>query len=133
MEYKIKITTGFSEDEKFTIEPKEAHKAYYLFNNPTKRGTFSNGVAVTGNQIRSIQPDYHATMGWNPSHKLDDDDWNEIRGKGVDNKLRNILSIARDVAKLAEQDNLLLEKPLNEIKKEKTNNTVWGRYKSFSR
>lgn len=113
---KIKITTGFSGDQKFTIDSEEAHKAYYLFNNPEKRGTFNNGVALVGKDIRSIQPDYNAQMGWNPTHQLDDYDWEEIRKKGVDNKFRLVLEEARKVAQLSEKDPLMLNRPLSEMK-----------------
>lgn len=113
---KIKISTGFSEDQKFTIGSEEAHKAYYLFNNPDKRGTFNNGVALVGRDIRSIMPDYNAEMGWNPTHKLDDDDWNELRTKGVDVKMRNLLEEAKKVSYLAEKNPQLLNIPLSETK-----------------
>lgn len=116
MKYKIKVTTGFGADEKFTIEAEEAHKAYYLFNNPDARGTFKNGVAVVGSKIQGIMPDWNAIMGWNPTHKLTDEDWNEIRSKGVDIKMNNIIAFARDTAKLAEQSPLILEQSLTEIK-----------------
>ncbi len=111
----IKITTGFNADEKFIIDSEEAHKAYYLFNNPELRGTFKNGVAIVGRDIRSIQPAWNESMGWNPSHKLDDDDWNDIRSKGVDTKINKLLLKASDVARLAEKNLSLLEEPLTEI------------------
>lgn len=100
MQYKIKIITGFREDQYYTIDAQEAHKAYYLFNNPSERGTFENGVALTGDIIKGIEPDYHATLGLNPNYKLEAEDWNEIKGKGIDVKLRSILSKAQKVSKL---------------------------------
>lgn len=114
---KLKITTGFGQDEKFTIEGNEAHKAYYLFNNPEKRGTFENGVAVIGKNIDTILPDWNATMGWNTTHKLDDDDWNDIRAKGVDIKMGQLQNKAQKVAKLAEKNPALLEMKLEEAQK----------------
>lgn len=113
---KIKITTGFSADQKFTIDSEEAHKAYYLFNNPDKRGTFSNGVALIGRDIRSIQPDYNAEMGWTPTHQLDDYDWEEIRQKGLDIKYRDLLSEAKRVSYLGDKNPSILTKPLSETK-----------------
>jgi len=100
MEYKVKIITGFREDQYYTINAQEAHKAYYLFNNPTERGVFDNGVALVGDMIKGIEPDYHSTMGYNSNYKLEAEDWNEIRGKKVDVTLRSILSKAQKVAKL---------------------------------
>lgn len=111
MNLKIKIVTGFNNEQHYTIDGDEAHKAYYLFEHPEERGIFSNGVAVIGKYIQSIQPDYNATMGWNPTYKLGDDDWEEIRGMGMDKRLNNLLETAKEVNK-----KLTIEKPelLNE-------------------
>jgi len=98
MKYKLKITTGFSDDQKFTIDGEEAHKAYYLFRNPEKRGVFSNGIALIGKNIQSIAPDWNATMGWNATHKLDDYDWDEINGSGVKEKMFALMGKAEDIA-----------------------------------
>lgn len=113
--YKVKIITGFREDQYYTIDAQETHKAYYLFNNPTERGTFDNGVALTGDIIKGIEPDYHATLGLNPNYKLEAEDWNEIRGKGIDVKLRNILAKAQKVAKL--ENPMITEKLTEAVKK----------------
>ncbi len=112
--YKIKIITGFRQDQHYTIDANEAHKAYYLFLHPTERGVFKNGVALRGDDIKQIDPDFHATMGWNPTHDLDDDDWNEIRGKNVDRKLREICAKAQEVAKLPNISRDILDAPLSE-------------------
>lgn len=97
---KLKIITGFRQDQTFSIEMEEAHKAYYLFLNPEQRGVFSNGVAIVGADIREIKPDYNGTMGWNPSHVLGDDDWNEIRSSGVQARMKEAISNARAVAQM---------------------------------
>lgn len=94
---KIKIITGFSEDQKYTIPMEEAHKAYYLFLNPEKRGIFSNGLALIGKNIQAIQPDWNASMGWNPSHRIDSDDWNEINIK-MKSKMDGIMEQARSIS-----------------------------------
>lgn len=112
--YKIKIITGFRQDQHYTIDADEAHKAYYLFLHPTERGVFENGVALRGDDIKQIDPDFHATMGWNSTHELDDDDWNEIRGKNVDRKLREICAKAQEVAKLPNISKEILDAPLSE-------------------
>ena len=102
MKYKLKLITGFRGDQEYSIDAEEAHKAYYLFRNPEKRGVFSNGLALLGTDIRRIVPDYHGTMGWNPTHILDNDDWTEIIGRGVQDKLIKIQEKAQEVAKLGE-------------------------------
>ena len=81
---KIKIITGFRDEQYYIIEAEEAHKAYYLFNDPEARTTFKNGVALIGKNIQGIEPAYNETMGWNTTHKLDNDDWIEMRQKGID-------------------------------------------------
>lgn len=98
MNYKIKLIVGFRRDQEHTIDADEAHKAYYLFLNPTQRGVFNNGLAIVGSQIQEIVPDYNATMGWNPSHILDADDWKQIRSAQVDSKLRDVLYAAKNLA-----------------------------------
>lgn len=111
---KIKIITGFRNEQYYIIDAEEAHKAYYLFNNPEARTTFDNGVALIGKNIQGIEPAYNETMGWNPTHKLDDYDWEEIRTKGIDNKLRDVLSEAKSISYLAEQKPELLKISLSE-------------------
>lgn len=103
---KIKIICGYRKDQEYTIDGSEAHKAYYLFHNPDKRAVFSDGLAIKGDQIQSIVPDYHATMGWNATHVLTSDDMNELRDKGVDTQLRNLMSFAKGVAHIGDKTDL---------------------------
>ena len=117
----IKVITGFRENQYYVIENHEAHKAYYLFNNPEARTIFENGVALIGKNIQGIEPAFNETMGWNPTHQLDDDDWNDIRKHGVDEKLRDILAEAKKVAYLAEKNPELLKLPLQEAKQKLLN------------
>src|SRR3990167_9957544 len=107
---KIKLITGFRQEQYLVIESEEAHKAYYLFLHPEERGVFKNGLALVGKNIQEIQPAYNETMGWNPTHTLDDDDWNELRAKGIDVKLRDILAEAKKVSYLAEKNPQILNK-----------------------
>lgn len=90
MHCKIKIITGYRRDQEHSIDANEAHKAYYLFEHPLERGTFSSGLAIIGSEIREIVPDYQGTMGWNPTHVLDADDWNELHQKGIPARIKNI-------------------------------------------
>lgn len=103
---KIKLIVGFRRDQEHSIDIDEAHKAYYLFLNPEKRGIFKNGLAIVGKEIQEIVPDYQGTMGWNPTHVLDSDDWNELRTKGISYKLPKLLSAAKDIAQLAKPADL---------------------------
>lgn len=96
---KVKIISGFRKDQEDTINADEAHKAYYLFLNPDARGIFSNGVAIIGSDIRRIEPDYNATMGWNPTYTPTGEDWDEISQYKVDRKLKHLLGEAQRIAK----------------------------------
>ena len=117
MELKIKIVAGFRPDQHYTIGADELHKAYYLFENPTERGIFNNGVAIRGQDIQTIEPDYQGTMEWNSTHKLDDDDMNEIRNKGIDRRMRTALIAGKEVARIANAEDLNV--PLYKLVKEK--------------
>jgi len=99
MNLKIKLITGFRKDQEYTIDADESHKAYYLFMNPEDRAIFKSGLALTGRDIKAIEPDYHATMGWNPDHKLDSYDYQEIATKNIDAEFRIILNHAKNIAK----------------------------------
>lgn len=110
---KIKVICGYRADQQYTIDIEESHKAYYLFIHPNERGIFRNGVAIRGQDIQSIVPDYHATMGWNPSHILQGDDWNELRSSGVLKQLTHIMSSAKEIAQIGSIKDL--EKPLTAL------------------
>lgn len=115
MKYYIKIVLGFREDQFVTIPMQEAHKAYYLFENPEARGIFSNGTAVIGKNIQTILPDFNATMGYNPTYRLEDYDWNSIRNAGVETKMRLLIQKAKDVASLCEKNPEVLQKRLEDV------------------
>lgn len=112
---KIKIITGFTEDQKYTIDGEEAHKAYYLFMNPEKRAIFNNGLAIIGKSITGIQPDWNASMGWNPGYKIEPHDWNDIRGEGIESGMRLLMEKAKDVAYMIDKQPELLGRKLNTI------------------
>lgn len=113
---KIKLITGFREDQYYIIEAEEAHKAYYLFNNPEKRGVFNNGVAIIGKNIQGIEPAWQETMGWNPTHRMDSDDWNEINTKGIGEKLKDVLYEAKKTAQLLEKNPQYINMALTEVR-----------------
>lgn len=123
MKYKVKIITGFNNDQKYTIDADEVHKAYYLFRNPEKRGVFNSGLALIGKDIRAIQPDYHATMGWNDTHKLDDDDWNQLNGLKVVEKIKEIMGAGNMIAYKIDENPSLMTQNVSEIVLEAPRNT----------
>lgn len=113
----IKIITGFRDDQYFVIENDEAHKAYFLFNNPEARTIFKNGVALIGKHIQGIEPAYNEMMGYNPTHKLDGYDWNEIRRSGKEKEMKEIMQKGKEVAQIAERNKSVLSLPMSECLK----------------
>ena len=104
--YHIKLICGFRKDQHFSVNANEAHKAYYLFNNPDKRGTFSDGLSVRGSDIQMITPDYQTSAGWNATHTLDSDDMNYLHGNGILGKLKMIMGAAKEVARIGNDTDL---------------------------
>lgn len=115
MKYYIKLVTGFREEQHITIPMQEAHKAYYLFRHPEERGVFNDGLALIGKNIQEIRPDWNATMGWNDTHEIGDDDWNDIHQKEVDVKMKELLGKAKEAGMLVEQNPNLMKMSLGEI------------------
>jgi hypothetical protein len=105
---KVKLIVGFRRDQEHSIDAEEAHKVYYLFMNPEARAVFKNGLAIKGSQIDEIVPDWQGTMGWNPTHALDNDDWNEIRSSGKEREMQNLLLDAKRVAEVGNEEHLAL-------------------------
>jgi len=106
--FKVKIVCGHRKDQEFTIDANETHRAYFLFNNPQKRGTFDSGLSVLGADIRRIEPGYHATMGWNPEHLLNGEDYRELEQTGTAAKLKMILENAKEIASYCQSEDLKL-------------------------
>jgi len=115
--YKIKVVCGFRKDQEFTLDANEAHKAYYLFLNPEKRGTFNSGLALKGADIQRIEPDYHATAGYSVDYKLGGEDMRELAANGTITKLQAILVSAKEIARLGETADLT--QPLHTLVTEK--------------
>lgn len=113
---KVKVITGFRDDQYYTIDAEEAHKAYYLFLHPEERGIFNNGVALIGKNIQGIEPDWNATLDYNPTYRLEADDWNDLRRDGTDKKLRDLLADAKIIASKAQNDPSIFSLPLSEAK-----------------
>ncbi len=113
--YYIKLITGFRDDQYISVPMQEAHKAYYLFDNPEQRGKFDNGLALVGSAIKEIHPDWNATMGWNPDHKITADDYNEINRAGANEKMNTLLQKARQSVELVSKNPELLKLPLKEV------------------
>lgn len=117
MTLKVKVIVGFRGEQHHTIDADEAHKAYYLFEHPTERGIFGNGVAIRGQDIQTIVPDYQASMGWNSTHELDSDDHNELNKSGVSGKLQKLMAAAKEIAVLGDPQDMNI--PLGELLKNK--------------
>ncbi len=114
---KLKLIVGFRKEQHYTIDADEAHKAYYLFLNPDKRAVFSNGVAVIGQDIRGIVPDYNAMMGWSPDYNLDSYDWGDFKIKKLKRECSEIMQKAKLVATqmISQGDMRKINIPLTEV------------------
>jgi len=112
---KIKLIKGYREDQYSIIDAEEAHKAFYLFLNPSERGAFSKGVLAIGADIKDIQPAWNETMGWNPLHKINTEDWNEIRSRGIEAPMLDVLADARALVPYVTKNKNLLSKPMSEV------------------
>ncbi len=86
----FKIIRGYSAEDYIEINETELEKAYGAF--LMKKDSVYSGGAVRGSEILAIQPDYHRTMGWNRGYKLGDLDYSELREKGIENKMRDMIS-----------------------------------------
>lgn len=112
--FKILLVTGYNDEQKHSIDIEEAHKAYYLFLNPQKRGIFKNGLALEGKQINQIIPDWHGTMGWSRTYKLDMYDYQEIEALGVEYQIKSLMAQARVAATFIESKPEISDKKLTE-------------------
>lgn len=92
MYYKIK--TGYNELDFVPIDQSELETAFYAFLSDSK-AIFKNGV-VRGKDIIAITPDYHREMNWNYTHKLNVDDFAELRKLGIESKAMNLLETAKE-------------------------------------
>jgi hypothetical protein len=115
--YNVKIITGYG-GESFSVPMEEAHKAYYLFNNPQARGTFNNGIAIRGQDIMRIEPDYNAYFGWNPAYKPTAEDSAQITP--AREKFHKLLSAASELSKNIQQLNTPLSMLIENQKQLKT-------------
>ena len=96
------VKTGYGKDDFIRIDnlaDLERAQGAFLTNSKT---IFDNGAACRGQDIISIREDWHREMGWNRTYRNDDgnvkeyelgeDDWNEIRNKGVEEKYKGVLA-----------------------------------------
>lgn len=91
---KFKVVFGYDAEDYITIDETELERATYA-HMTGKNVAFSNG-SVSGSRIVAIQPDFHSTMGWNRGYQLGVDDFTELREKGVDIKLNNMLASKKE-------------------------------------
>lgn len=88
--FKIRIGYGKGDDTFIPIDESELETALYCFIMDGK-GVFKGGVC-RGKDIISITEDWHKEMGWNESHVMDSDDWNDLYQKGIDKKYVGVLA-----------------------------------------
>jgi hypothetical protein len=100
------IKTGYSPNDIIRIDDmRDLEKAQYGFITNSKV-VFNNGEVCRGQDIISIREDWHREMGWNKSfrdnngdvvpYELGDDDWKDIKIKGIDEKYRGVLAATKE-------------------------------------
>jgi hypothetical protein len=90
------IKTGYGENDFIRVDNlPDVEKAQYAFLTEAKV-MFSSGQVCRGKDILTIKEDWHKEMGWNPTHEMTDDDWNELKQKGIENKYLGQLALAKD-------------------------------------
>lgn len=105
----FRVKVGYGHNEYIPIEgKKELEKAIWAFSTNDK-AVFDKGL-VRGQDIIAITEDWHREMGWNPTHIIEGEDWQEIKEKGVQKKYENLISSVKSkVGYLIEtnQENLI--------------------------
>lgn len=99
--FKIRIGYGKEDDRYISIGEGELESALHCFITDSK-GVFKNGVC-RGSDIISITEDWHKEMGWNETHVIIDDDWNELKAKGITGKYTGVLAQAKENVQLLMQ------------------------------
>lgn len=77
-----KVIWGFDEERTTDIGESELIKALYAMS--TKSKVYIGDILLDGKYIIAIKENYQKVMGWNSTHEMTSDDWNEIRAVGVD-------------------------------------------------
>lgn len=94
MKKHFKIIRGYGAEDYISIREDELEKAFYAF--LAKKDAVYSGGAVRGSEIIAIQPDFHATMGWNRGYKLGADDYAELRERGVESSHAKLLAHTKE-------------------------------------
>lgn len=94
----FKVKLGYGKSEYISVGERDAEVAMYAFLNPTARVVLS-GKPVRGQDIITIEEDWHREMGWNPTHQLQGEDWNELKSKGVTEKYAGAMEVIKNRVK----------------------------------
>jgi len=100
---KYKVVYGYSADQEIPIEEKDLEKAIYA--HMTKSRARLNGIPISGENIITIVPDFHRTMGWNHSYRLQPSDHEEINRLGIGRHMINQITLAGDRVQYLIQNN----------------------------
>ena len=96
MIYYFTVYTRNFKHPEIDIEESELEKAQYaMMTGGNTNVTFKSGWVIAS-EITQIMPNYGKTMGWNPEHKLDKDDWNEINNTHAMRRLPHAIGKAKE-------------------------------------
>lgn len=101
--FRVKIEYGKGEQNSVLITENELELALHAFITEEKV-LFRNG-AVRGKDIISITEDWHTEMGWNPGYNLRDEDYAELKSKGILKKYTGVIALAKEKVQYLMQSN----------------------------
>ena len=86
----FRVYTSFNDF--IPIDSRELEKAMFAF--ITKSPVvFEKGATE---RIDRIIPDLHKAMGWNPAHRLDADDYNELKHTGIEQQYERVIGRVKE-------------------------------------
>ena len=94
---KFRVVYGYNAGQHVTVRKKDLPKLYVMFLNGTGRTVLENGIALRGEDIQRIEPDWNATMDWNATYRLMSDDFDQI-GFALQEEAKQIMGEKREIA-----------------------------------
>jgi hypothetical protein len=99
-----KVVHGYGSEDVIEIDNvQDLEKAIYAFS--TGKSVRLGDSFIKGTEIKSIKENWNRTMGYARGYKLDNDDWVEIKQKGVEKLYSGFLyEVSQKVEHLAKQN-----------------------------
>ena len=104
----FKVTHGYgTEDVIYIDSQQDLERAIYAF--VTGKSARIGGNFIKGSEIKHIKEDWNRTMGYAKGYRLQGEDWDEIRRKGVETLYKGyIAEISDEVERLTKGGQIAL-------------------------